>query len=749
MNEVSPYADSWEHLLDEIGFLELMLRREVQRFRRLRPDDQPEPFRGLFINEGEVDRSLDRQGEPSGDEPDAEWRSSICERRELIDARRRASREQGIYLSLPRLAQMFGLTTFEEQLIVICLAPELDSKYGRLYAYLQDDVTRKHPGVELAIRLCALTPHDRLRTRAAFSRQLPLFKAQLLRYLDSEELPLPARSLKLDEMIVAYLLEAGGESPEFAACCRSIAAPVDLRRLRWPQSLKTRLVETVTEQLQLRPPASRRLIYHFHGPAGTGKRSLAAGVCHALGVRLLEVDIGELWLRAPDFEESMRRLLREALLKPAAVFLHRFDELLGDEPKSVSRRRGLARAIDDFSWLTFIATESAWEPQGLFNHHFFARVELPAPNIEARAELWAELTAGQNQFAPEVNWDELAARFRLTPGQMRDALIAARNQALLRGSSQPQTPPQAAPLIEPLIEMNDLVAGCRLQSNQRLGALARKLSPRKGWEDITLPEHAMEQLREICAQVKHRRTVYGEWGFGRKETLGKGLCALFYGLSGTGKTLAVEVMARELKLEAFKIDLSIVVSKYIGETEKNLSRVFQEAETGNAILFFDEADALFGKRSEVKDAHDRYANIEIGYLLQRIEEFDGLVILATNLRKNIDEAFFRRMHFAVEFSMPDESHRYRIWKQHLPQSAPVAADIDFDFLSRRVNLAGGNIKSVVVNAAFLAAENSGVIQMKHFLRAVRREYEKIGRLCADTDFAPYHNLLGDRRPGEP
>jgi SpoVK/Ycf46/Vps4 family AAA+-type ATPase len=753
MNEAPPYADSWEHLLDEIGCLDLMLRHEAQRFRRSRPDDQAEPFRGLFISEGEVERSLGRQAEPPGDESDAAWRRSIAERRELLAARRRASQEQGVYLSLPRLAQLFGLTPFEEQLIVICLAPELESKYGRLYAYLQDDVTRKQPSVELAIRLCAATPHERLRARAAFSRPLSLFKAQLLRFFDSEEIPLPARLLKLDEMVVGHLLKAGGESPEFAFCCRSIAAPVDLRRLRWPQSLKTRLVDTVKEQLQLRPPATRRLIYHLRGPAGTGKRALAAGICHELGVRLLEVDVGELWVRAPDFEGSLRRLLREALLQPAAVFLHRFDQLLGDEPKLVSNRLSLAWAIDDFSWLTFIATESAWEPQGLFNRHFFARIELPAPNIEARAELWAELTAGQNRFAPEVNWNELAARFRLTPGQMRDALITARNQALLRGSSRPEKPPEAAPMIEPMIEpmigMDDLVVGCRLQSNQRLGALARKLTPRKGWEDITLPEHAMEQLREICAQIKHRRTVYGEWGFGDKQTLGKGLCVLFYGLSGTGKTLAVEVMARELKLEAFKIDLSTVVSKYIGETEKNLSRVFQEAETGNAILFFDEADALFGKRSEVKDAHDRYANIEIGYLLQRMEEFDGLVILATNLRKNIDEAFFRRMHFAVEFPMPDESQRYRIWKQHLPQAAPVAADIDFDFLSRRVNLAGGNIKSVVVNAAFLAAENSGVIQMGHFLRAVRREYEKIGRLCADADFAPYHKLLGDRRAGEP
>jgi len=740
MNQAKPYADSWEHLLDEVSGLEMLLRRESRRFKKS-STEPPEIFRGMFISESEVERMLGEAPEAAGDGDEAAWEREITWRRERIAARRRASLEEGVNLSFPRLAQIFGLNTFEERAMLICLAPELDSKFGRLYAYLQDDVMRKHPSVELTMKLCCATPQERLQARRAFSQQAPLFRAHLLRYSDGDETPLPARSLKLDEMITGHLLGAGGESREIAACCGLIVTPVDLRKLRWPESLTGRLVEAAKEHLERGALPPRRMIYHLRGPGGTGRKSLAAGVCHALGVKLLDVDVAELLLRANDFEESLRRILREGLLQPAAVFLDHFDHLLGDEPKEVSRRRSLVRAIDDFSWLTFIATEAGWEPQGLFKDSFFARVELPAPDLKRRAELWLDLTAGQEGVAPDIDWGDLAARFRLTPGQMRDALIAARNQALLRGA-QPTS--QTAQSAIPSITLDDLLIGCRLQSNQKLGALARKLSPLKGWEDITLPEHALEQLREICAHVKYRRTVYDDWGFGNKQTLGKGLCVLFFGLSGTGKTLAVEVMARELRLEAFKIDLSTVVSKYIGETEKNLSKVFQEAETSNAILFFDEADALFGKRSEVKDAHDRYANIEINYLLQRMEEFDGLVILATNLRKNIDEAFFRRMHFAVEFPMPDESHRYRIWKQHLPESAPVAGDIDFDFLSKRINLAGGNIKNVVVNAAFLAAENSGVIHMKHFLRAISREYEKIGRLCTEADFAPYHNLLKDR-----
>ena len=220
---------------------------------------------------------------------------------------------------------------------------------------------------------------------------------------------------------------------------------------------------------------------------------------------------------------------------------------------------------------------------------------------------------------------------------------------------------------------------------------------------------------------------------------------LFVGPSGTGKTMAAEIIAGELGLDLYKIDLSGVVSKYIGETEKNLSTIFQEAEQSNAILFFDEADAIFGKRSEVKDAHDRYANIEVNYLLQKMEEYEGITILASNFPKNFDDAFTRRLRFIVGFPFPEEVYRHRMWKSMFPPDAPLGQDIDFDFLSRKLKITGGNIKNIALNAAFLAAANAGVIGMKHLIRSTRREFQKMGRLCVKADFEQYFDWVQDER----
>ena len=256
-------------------------------------------------------------------------------------------------------------------------------------------------------------------------------------------------------------------------------------------------------------------------------------------------------------------------------------------------------------------------------------------------------------------------------------------------------------------------------------------------------------MREMCHYLKYRPLVYGEWGFERKLSLGKGLNSLFHGPSGTGKTMAAEIIANELQLVLYKIDLSQVVSKYIGETEKNLDKIFTEAETSNVILFFDEADALFGKRSEVKDAHDRYANIEIGYLLQKMEEYEGMTILATNLRKNMDEAFVRRLRFSVEFPFPDREDTQRqgnqvvIFKSATVKDhvAPRGEDIDFDYLARQFKITGGNIKNIVLYSAFLAAEDREAISIKHIIHAVRREFQKMGKLCLAEDFGNYYHLL--------
>lgn len=731
---MTPYENSWEHLSAELAHLDLLIHAEVLKWRRAFAKDQQEIFKGIFISEGEIDRLL---GEASAKQTMADHgqvealQRAEANLRKEIALRKQASLENGIYLALPHLAHLFGLVFFEEQVVLVCLAPELDLKYEKLYGYLQDDMTRKKPSVDLLMKLLCTTFEERLHARTFFSPQAPLLRSQILRYPDSDESPLPGRFLKLDNAVVNFLLGVGGVDKELAGCIRFAPLGNSLQSLRWPERLKTQLVEVTKNHLQSAQRPPQKLIYHFYGPFGTGKKSLAAGLCREIGVPLLIADLREALLRAQNFGDTLRTIFRQGILQPAAIYLEHFEQLFGDDDKAVSYRQSIARCLNEFSWLTFIATEKMWTPAGLFKNHFYVSIELPMPDMMMRKQLWPELASGNGAIASDINWDDLATKFRLTPGQMQDALVAARNSAHLHAGESA------------MITMDDLYEGCHAQSNQKLATLAQKLWPRYSWTDITLPKNALTQLREICAHVKHRQTVYGQWGFDAKLSLGKGLCVLFYGSSGTGKTMAVEIIANDLHLEAYKIDLSTVVSKYIGETEKNLSKIFQEAETSNAILFFDEADALFGKRSEVKDAHDRYANIEINYLLQRMEEFEGLVILATNLRKNIDEAFFRRMQFAVEFPLPDEAHRYRIWKQHFPLAAPIAEDIDFNFLASRFNITGGNIRNIVVNAAFLAAANSGAIHMEHLIRATKREYEKVGRMCTETEFAPYHSLLRD------
>jgi SpoVK/Ycf46/Vps4 family AAA+-type ATPase len=267
--------------------------------------------------------------------------------------------------------------------------------------------------------------------------------------------------------------------------------------------------------------------------------------------------------------------------------------------------------------------------------------------------------------------------------------------------------------------------------------MAQKIKPKYSLDDIVLPTDPQTQLREICNQTKYRHIVHREWGFDRKLSLGKGLNVMFYGPPGTGKTMAAEAIAHELQLDLYKIDLSQVVSKYIGDTEKNLNRIFTAATNANAILFFDEADALIGKRSEVKDAHDRYANIEIAYLLQKMEEYEGVTILTTNLRQNLDEAFTRRIRFIVEFPFPEEEHRLQIWRGIWPKEIPLSADVDLKLMAQKFKLAGGHIRNIALTAAFLAAAQNEYVDMKHLLQATKREFQKMGRLINEAEFSTF------------
>jgi SpoVK/Ycf46/Vps4 family AAA+-type ATPase len=313
----------------------------------------------------------------------------------------------------------------------------------------------------------------------------------------------------------------------------------------------------------------------------------------------------------------------------------------------------------------------------------------------------------------------LAGQFLLTATQIRDAVASAGDMAAQRGEA---------------IGTQDLFAAARSHSSPSLSGLARKINPRYTWQDIVLPDDQLAMLHEIIATVRGRPTVLEAWGIGHKLASSNGITVLFSGPPGTGKTMAAEVISSELGLDLYKIDLSTVINKYVGETEKNLSRIFDEATSSNAILFFDEADALFGKRSEVKDSHDRYANIEISYLLQRMEAYDGITILATNLRSNMDEAFKRRLQFAIDFPFPDEAYRLRIWQTLFPADVP-RADLDFELMAKRFKLAGGNIRNIIVSAAYLASANGGIVSMEHLLHGARRELQKMGRLINEKDLA--------------
>ena len=340
------------------------------------------------------------------------------------------------------------------------------------------------------------------------------------------------------------------------------------------------------------------------------------------------------------------------------------------------------------------------------------------PDTPMRQAAWERALERFTPGAERAWTGPLASQFRLTPGQIHDAVAWAEQRHAMQGGQQ-------------AITLAELYAACRSQSHHKLGDLAIKVEPHYGWDDLVLPAEKLEQLTEICSQMAHRSRVFGEWGFQRKLSHGRGLSALFGGPSGTGKTMAAEVMAHALQLDLYKIDLSGVVSKYIGETEKNLARVFQEAESSNAILFFDEADALFGKRTKISDAHDRYANIETSYLLQRMEAYEGMVILATNLRENMDEAFTRRIKFIIDFPFPDVASRKLIWQTHFPRQTPVSTDLDYDWLAQQFQITGGNIKNIVLGAAFCAAANGGTINMMHVLHGARREFEKIGKSWID------------------
>ena len=728
--EATAYATNLDHLSDELRWLDLCLHRQVLMQRPKQPDDPLAPFTGLVLSEAEIveilenDRNSDSNAHGSIATQLQDLTQSAIRLEDEIKERRAASLSAGVFLALPQLAQLFHLTRFEEKCLLLCLAPELERKYEKLYAYLQDDATRRKPTVDLVLNLLCNSTAEKLAARPVFAPQSQLLKYRVCEITENSHdgiLPLLSRPLRLDDRVVSFLLGFRQLDARLETFVKPPSSRTDESESIANEETYNRTRDLVQSHFRKAPSDRRNLIFHFYGPDGTGKQSLAEAVAREIGLTLLIADVERMLSEPVPFAETMWLLGREALLQPAALFLANMDSLLSEPDKHQPQLKSVLEAVEAFSGLTFMSSTRAWQPRRKLHSQRFIAVEFKLPDAGAGRLLWEKQLQRCNRLAGDVEPAALASRFRFGPGMVRDALLFAEDLAYWRSPEDEQ------------ITMADLFRACRAQGSPKLGALARKIEPKYTWPEIVLPEDQLAQLKELCSHAKCRHIVYGDWGFDRKLSLGKGLNALFSGPPGTGKTMAAEVIANDLQLDLYKIDLSQVVSKYIGETEKNLHSIFQEAQASNAILFFDEADALFGKRSEVRDAHDRYANIEVGYLLQKMEEYEGIAILATNLRQQLDEAFIRRLHFIVEFPFPDEEYRRRIWEVTFPHEAPLAGEVDFGILAREVKLAGGNIRNIALTAAFYAAGDGGVIGNPHLVQASRREFQKLGRTWDDAE----------------
>jgi AAA+ superfamily predicted ATPase len=712
-NVLSPRASSGSRaglVLENLSRLDQLLRRAFERAqmvfeREAGGEARPWEFRGLHVSREDAERLLaQKPGTP------------------LVSATQEDPHSYDAFALEPvwgEFGDRLGLTAFDQAVTMLALAPEVDLRYERLYAYLHDDLTRRRPTVSLALDILCPTAQTKVEWRSRFASASPLMAAGLL-----DLAPDPNRvgsswldqTLQLDEQAVAYLLGDPGLGGRLAQFCE-VLEPVPISRIELQD------VEALASLAAEAYRDSSPLAICFHGPRGIHQRESAKSIASAAGAPIVMADIAAGVATPDSFRPAIAALFRYAALRDAFLFIEGVDALLVEG--QAAQLATFQRALAGHSGVLVLNATRPWV--GGVGGRGILNVPFTFPDFAARRAAWHVQLRRTGLPADAATVDKLSAGFVLSHDQIAEA--AAESVVRLRwiAASHPDQQPGSQS------HQSELLSAARAQAGHDLATLARKVELVYRWQDLVVPDEVEKQLREISVRASLRYRVLEEWGFGRKLAQAKGVSVLFTGPSGAGKTMAAEVIASDLMLDLYKIDLSRVVSQYIGVTEKNLEQIFSAAERSNAILFFDEADALFGKRSEVHDAHDRYANIEVSYLLQRMEQYEGIAILATNLRGNLDEAFVRRIAYTVRFSLPGEAERLKIWEKIWPSQDLLEPGVDLPGLAKTFRLSGGNIRNVALSASFFAAARGGRITTDDILRAVQREYEKVGKTMTPAE----------------
>ena len=613
--------------------------------------------------------------------------------------------------ALEILSRMFRLSVLEQDLFLMSAAPDLDDSFAAIFA------SGRESGCRRATLALGLALHQRGNRDAAGLSDCLLPGRALRRFALIRSIGSPDHNpwsltapLYCDERMAAYVRGANIRENRLAQIVRPLSGGIEA-----PGHLNA--INEIAHSLS--PEGGEWPVVRIAAACRADAREAALAAAKRLSITLMSLNIVELAAHRSEWDELLALLSRESALNGIAYWIGGDAEPDGTDPAARDCEQRLLEELE--APVLAVATKSL--PPNTASR----TVTLPRLDRRAQKSVWeAALSTIRNSVNGEL--DRISQQFDLGPFAIRRVVQLATEQAQQRPGSDAYE-----------VSGKNLWDACRQHAAGHLDDLARRIEPCFTWDDIVVPAPTMAQLREIAAQVHHRAQVYETWGFGEKLSRGRGISVLFCGNSGTGKTMAAEVLAHHLELDLHRIDLSGVVNKYIGETEKNLRRVFDAAEMSGAILFFDEADALFGTRTEVRDSHDRYANIEVNYLLQRMEDYSGLAILATNRKQALDQAFLRRLRFVVDFPFPNAEYRRRIWQKSFPEEMEVG-NLDFNALAR-LEVSGGNIRSISLNAAFLAATDESPLTTVHVMRAAAREYAKIERGISANEFGSYAEVV--------
>ncbi len=719
------YKNNNEHILDRIKFLDMKIYDLILN----KEDDGDITDINNLINKLLIPRNI-LNSDSEIDDPERDERVRILEFiEEYINDREEVSKIANVELSLLQLEEAFNMNTFLKTCLIISLASEINIKYCDIFAYINKNKSMTYPNANIALKICGI----HLESYNEYISCIGALKALKEYVFDNKDMLLEEKNdlimaLKLNKRIEKALIKSSDMNYETPYYFNLFNAYEYLEKIQFNEQIVEEINKIfVNGNTLIRYNAYNKCkLIFLKGPEGVGKKFYIKHSCKVVKRSILFIDMSIFTMKKDNFQELKKEILREALIEnaiPCLCMVHKLEDM-GKESKGLLY--SLMIELKNITELIFITSEEELNEIQESDYFNIITVNIQNPSAEVRSQYWKKSFENKG-INVETDVNVLVNKFSFTPGQIKLLSNKINAEFYLEKSMK--------------VQEQEIYDACNNFVSNKLVNLCTFVKPMYTWDDLVLKKEQKEILMQACNFVKYKHIVFNEWKFNEKRAYGNGVCILFTGSPGTGKTMAAQVIANNLNINMYKVDLSAITSKYIGETEKNIKKLFDEAKKSNAVLFFDEADAIFGKRTEVKDSNDKYANMDAAYLLQKIEEYEGISVLATNYIQNIDEAFIRRISFIVRFSMPEFNERKLIWEKSFPTTVPFKRDLDFNFLASQFQLSGSNIKNIALHSAFLAAANNEGLSMKYVMNALKTEYLKVNKILTKEDFGLYDEDL--------